>query len=89
MGSANQRHDVTEIDPGFRGERNLLSLARQIPQENAARVRADPIGDFGQGAAMQRSIVDEDAKRVAQHFAQHLGAFDLRPDRGSGPDEGC
>ena len=89
VGSAHQRHDIAEIDSGFRGERNLLSLARQIPQENAARVLADPIGDFGQGEAMQRSIVDEDAKRVALHFAQHLGAFDLRPDRGSGPDQGC
>ena len=88
VGKAHQRHDVTEIDPGFRGERNLLSLARQIPQENAARVLADPIGDFSQGAAMQLPIVDEDAKRVALHFAQHLGAFDLRPDRRSGPDEG-
>ena len=37
---------------------------------------------------MQRPIVDEDAERIAQDFAQHLGAFDLGADRGSGPDEG-
>ena len=37
---------------------------------------------------MQRPIVDEDAERVALDFAQHFGAFDLGPDRGSGPDEG-
>ena len=85
---ADQRHDVAEIDPGFRGERNFLSSARQIPQEHAARGIADPIGDFGQGPAVQRLIVDEDAERIAQDLAQHLGAFDLRADRGTGPDEG-
>ena len=88
VGCADQRHDVAEIDPGFRGDRNFLSHARQVPQKYAARVLADAIGDFAQGAAVQCLIVDEDAERIAQDFAQHLGAFDLGADRGSGPDEG-
>jgi hypothetical protein len=88
VGSADQRHDVAQINPGFRGDRNFLSHADQVAQKYTACGVTDAIGYFAQGPAMQCPIIDEDAERITQDFAQHLGAFNLGADRGSGPDQG-
>lgn len=84
-GDADKRHDVADIDPGVRGDRDFLSPARQIPKEYAARGILDY---FAQCPAVQLVVADEDAKGVARNLAQHIRPFDFGADRGARPDEG-
>jgi len=61
-----------DIDPGVGTERNLTSHPRQFPQERAAGLVADPLGDLLDGPAMQLAAVDQDLDYVAGHRAQDI-----------------
>ena len=85
---ADKGHDVADIDPRLRRQRDFLSHARQRPQKNAARVVAHARGDLLQRAAMKMAVIDQNVEDVAWHRARDLVGVDLSPDHRLGGHDG-
>ena len=82
-GAADQRHDVADIEQGFRAQRHFATHPRQRAQEHAARIVPDAIGDLLQAAAVQLALGDQHFHDVAGDRAQDFVGIDLVADDGS------